>query len=112
MGARSRTLGDQLTVAESLVVAPNRLELLAERYRPLYATADPCPHAVIDEFLPSEALQPVLAEIPKPGEIDWLQHDDARGKKLASKAETQFGSATRALLYQLNSHPSSISSRR
>ena len=42
-------------------------------------------------------------EIPKPGEINWIEFDDARGKKLAPKVETQFGGATRALLFQLNS---------
>jgi 2-oxoglutarate-Fe(II)-dependent oxygenase superfamily protein len=92
-----------LTAAEPFLVAPERLQQLAEHYRREYAVADPYPHVVIDDFLPSAALEPVLAEIPRPGEISWIEFDDARGKKLASKVETPFGSATRALLYQLNS---------
>jgi hypothetical protein len=92
-----------LTAADSFLVAPERLKLLAEHRRREYAEADPYAHVVIDDFLPSAALGPVLAEIPNPGEIDWIKYDDVRGKKLASEVETQLGSATRALLYQLNS---------
>ena len=40
---------------------------------------------------------------PSPNEIRWIEFDDARGKKLASKAETQLGAATRNFLYQVNS---------
>jgi Rps23 Pro-64 3,4-dihydroxylase Tpa1-like proline 4-hydroxylase len=95
--------GTNLTAAEQFVVAPERFQQMAETRRREYAMADPYPHIVIDDFLPRAVLEPVLAEIPKPGEINWIEFDDARGKKLTSKVETQFGSATRALLYQLNS---------
>jgi len=95
----------ELTAAESFPVDPVRLQELAETHRHAYAAADPFPHVVIDDFLPRCVLDQVLAEIPKPGEISWIEFDDARGKKLASKAETQLGSATRLLLYQLNSSP-------
>ena len=90
-----------MTAVGPSLIAPERLQLLAEQYRGEYAAADPYPHIVIDDFLPRTVLEPVLAEIPRPGEIGWIEFDDARGKKLA--AETQFGSTTRALLYQLNS---------
>jgi hypothetical protein len=45
----------------------------------------------------------VLGEFPEPDEIRWIRFEDARGKKLASEAETQMGAMTRFLLYQLNS---------
>ena len=92
-----------MSAAEQFVVAPERLQQLAETCRREYATADPYPHIVIDDFLPGSVLGPVLEEVPRPGEISWIEFDDARGKKLTSKIETQFGSATRTLLYQLNS---------
>jgi hypothetical protein len=92
-----------LTTAEPFPLAPEHLQLLAENNRREYAAADPYPHIVIDDFLSSAVLERVLAEIPRPGEAGWIEFDDARGKKLASKVETQFGGATRALLYQLNS---------
>jgi 2OG-Fe(II) oxygenase superfamily len=93
----------QFAAAEPFILDSERLLALAERRRREYAAADPYPHIVIDAFLPKMALERVLSEVPKPDEIGWIEFDDARGKKLASKVETQLGSATRALLYQLNS---------
>jgi hypothetical protein len=87
----------------TIVIDPERLQDLAEKHRQAYATADPFPHVVLDDFLPGEALERVKAEIPKPRDIRWIEFEDARGKKLASRAETQLGGATRFLLYQLNS---------
>ncbi len=87
----------------TFILDPERLHALADQRRQEYATADPFPHIVIDDFLPAEALERARLEIPKPADIRWIEFDDARGKKLASKAETQLGAATRFLLYQLNS---------
>ncbi len=87
----------------AFILDPERLHAIADEHREEYAAADPCPHIVIDNFLPEEALDRVRAEIPRPDDIRWIEFDDARGKKLASKAETQLGAATRFLLYQLNS---------
>jgi len=82
---------------------PERLRLLAEQHRRDYTAADPYPHIVIDDLLPKAVIDRVIAEIPRPDEIGWMEFDDARGKKLASKVETQLGDATQALLHQLNS---------
>lgn len=95
--------GTQVTAAEPFILDPERLQPVAEQHRHEYAAADPYPHSVIDAFLPKTILERVVSEIPRPGETDWIEFDDGRGKKLASKVETQLGSATRALLYQLNS---------
>jgi hypothetical protein len=93
----------QLTEASPFAVDAERLDRLAQELRAQYAAADPFPHIVIDDFLPADALERVRREIPRPDDIRWIEFDDARGKKLASKAETQLGAATRFLLYQLNS---------
>jgi Rps23 Pro-64 3,4-dihydroxylase Tpa1-like proline 4-hydroxylase len=87
----------------AFVLDPERLRLLAQKHRQEYAAAEPFAHIVIDDFLPEEALERVRAEIPKIDDIRWIEFDDARGKKLASKAEAQLGAATRFFLYQLNS---------
>ncbi len=92
-----------MTFAEPSLFAPERLQPLAERLQRDYAAADPYPHIVIDDFLPSAVLERVLSEIPRPGEISWIEYNNASGKKLASKVETQLGTSTRALLHQLNS---------
>src|SRR5262249_2781550 len=87
----------------AFILDPERLHAIADEHREESATADPCPHIVIDNFLPEGALDRVRAEIPRPDDIRWIEFDDARLKKLVSKAETQLGAATRFLLYQLNS---------
>jgi hypothetical protein len=85
------------------VLDPGQLQTIAASRCGEYRSADPFPHIVIDDLLPEEALTRVRSEIPMPNDIRWIEFDDARSKKLASKAETQLGAATRFLLYQLNS---------
>jgi Rps23 Pro-64 3,4-dihydroxylase Tpa1-like proline 4-hydroxylase len=79
------------------------LEKLANEYHPKYISADPFPHAVIDDFLPEETLNTVLDEFPGSKQIDWIDFDGDVQKKLGSKTEEQMGPFTRFLMYQLNS---------
>lgn len=79
------------------------LKDLALKYREQYAQAKPFPHVVIDNFLPEEILEEVLAEFPKPKQIEWENFQNAAEKKLASRHEQQMGDATRMLLYNFNS---------
>jgi 2OG-Fe(II) oxygenase superfamily len=85
------------------ILDPERLQAIAERNRQDYSRADPFPHIVLDDLFSEEAIERVRQEVPSPDEIRWIEFDDARGKKLASKAETQLGAATRNFLYQMNS---------
>jgi hypothetical protein len=80
-----------------------RMDELATTARSSYLNAPPFPHVVFDNFFDPSLLDLVLEEFPKPGEIRWQSFDNAREIKLASAAETSFGSATRLLLYHLNS---------
>jgi hypothetical protein len=57
---------------------------------------------VIDDFLPAEAAERVLAEFPRPASIEWLKFDNPMERKLASREEDQFGTFTRQLLHELN----------
>ncbi|KAM3097035.1 2OG-Fe(II) oxygenase [Phormidesmis sp. 146-35] len=81
----------------------NYLESLVLRYRDIYAQANPFPHVVIDDFLPTSVLNDVLNEFPKVSSIEWKKFDNTAEKKLASTHERQMGDMTRFLLYQLNS---------
>lgn len=85
------------------ILDPERLQAIAERNRQDYSRADPFPHIVLDDLFSEEAIERVRQEVPSPNEIRWIEFDDARGKKLASKAETQLGAATRNFLCQVNS---------
>jgi Rps23 Pro-64 3,4-dihydroxylase Tpa1-like proline 4-hydroxylase len=75
---------------------------LAEQHHQAYATAQPFPHAVLDDFLPVEACEQVLQEFPDPAQIDWLRFERHHSKKLATKGDGHFGERTRDLLQQLN----------
>lgn len=74
----------------------------ADRLRDQYAAASPFPHVVIDDFLPAEVLEPVLAEFPEPRDVEWQQFDNAREIKLALSDTEQLGPATRHLLAEFN----------
>jgi Rps23 Pro-64 3,4-dihydroxylase Tpa1-like proline 4-hydroxylase len=79
------------------------LTMLADSKRREYAAARPYSHIVIDDFLPEEVLDSVLAEFPRPGDADWIKFDSATERKLATKEDSAMGPNTRALLAELNS---------
>jgi Rps23 Pro-64 3,4-dihydroxylase Tpa1-like proline 4-hydroxylase len=85
------------------VLKPERLQELADAHRVDYAQAQPFPHIVIDDFLPTEILDQVVAEFPKPEEVDWKSFNNPAEKKLALKDESQMGFVSRSLLHELNS---------
>lgn len=76
---------------------------LADRLRPQFAAASPFPHVVIDDFLPPDVLEPVLAEFPEPRDTEWQQFDNAKEVKLALADLERLGPATRHLLAEFNS---------
>lgn len=78
-----------------------------------YASADPFPHIVIDDFLHAEALARAMQEFPPPEAISgWRRPNDrdAEGRvaailKLGYSNELEFGPTLRQLVHQLNSGP-------
>jgi Rps23 Pro-64 3,4-dihydroxylase Tpa1-like proline 4-hydroxylase len=87
----------------TFVLDSERLTSLAEKLARAYASAEPFPHVVIDDFLPADVLRRVADNFPKAGDIDWYRFADARSKKLAFEDETLIEDNARWLLYQLNS---------
>ncbi len=81
----------------------DQLADLAAQRRAQYVAARPFPHTVIDEFLPGEVLDRVLAEFPSGREESWIRFESDNERKLASTAETPMGDATRQLLAEFNS---------
>jgi 2-oxoglutarate-Fe(II)-dependent oxygenase superfamily protein len=75
---------------------------LADKLRPEYLEATPFRHVVIDDFLPAEALEPILEEFPEPTGASWQQFDSAREVKLALADTELMGPATRQLLSEFN----------
>lgn len=75
--------------------------LLRERY----VSAQPFPHIVIDGLFPDEVLEKVLAEFPKPDEIEWRRFDNATEKKLGYWHESTLSPGLQLFLYEMNSAP-------
>jgi hypothetical protein len=84
------------------LLEPAHYQLLARQHCKEYATAEPYPHAALDDFLPAEVCAQVLEEFPRPGQIDWLKFERHHSQKLATRGDGQFGERTRELLRQLN----------
>jgi Rps23 Pro-64 3,4-dihydroxylase Tpa1-like proline 4-hydroxylase len=79
------------------------LRLAAERSAD-YRTAQPFPHAVIDDFLPEQVAAELLREFPSPAQIEWDRYQDAgHSDKLATSVPERMGPFTRHLLAELNS---------
>lgn len=57
----------------------------------------------MDDFLPEDVLDDVLAEFPSPHGADWFAFDSPLERKLATKDDSAMGPATRHLLAELNS---------
>ncbi len=91
----------QMTIGHFLPL--ERMRELSHTAHTSYAAARPFPHVVFDNFFDPAYLDLVLEEFPKPGQISWQKFDNGQEIKLASAAESNFGPATRLLMYHLNS---------
>jgi hypothetical protein len=70
-----------------------------------YRKADPFPHIVLDGVFPEETLDAVLAEFPRPGEMDWRTYDSPTEKKLGMRLGNKIGPRSTEFLNYLNSPP-------
>ena len=82
-----------------------RLDAEPDTLRPHYVAAQPFPHIVIDGLFPNEVLEKVLAEFPKPDEIEWRKFDSATEKKLGYWHESTLRPDLQLFLYEMSSAP-------
>ncbi|SDI66484.1 2OG-Fe(II) oxygenase [Nonomuraea jiangxiensis] len=75
---------------------------LGDKLRDSFLNASPFRHVVIDDFLPPNVLEPVLAEFPEPRDVEWQRFDNAQEIKLALADTERMGPATRHLLAEFN----------
>ncbi|MFG2072151.1 2OG-Fe(II) oxygenase [Nonomuraea maritima] len=87
---------------QSFAFSRDKLIPLAESHRESFLKATPFRHVVIDDFLPAEVLEPVLAEFPEPRDPEWQRFDNAKEVKLALADTERMGPATRHLLAEFN----------
>jgi len=79
-----------------------RLRTLAESLSEDYAQGDPFPHIVIDDFLPEEILDRVLAEFPDNDDEMWDRKSKRSSVKLSCNNRDVLGLETGLLIDQLN----------
>jgi Rps23 Pro-64 3,4-dihydroxylase Tpa1-like proline 4-hydroxylase len=82
----------------------NYLAEVADKFRAAWASADPFPHVVIDDFLPRWCLDQILAEFPNvTDERDfYVEPNESRKGKAATTRVDQLGPFTRQLVGELN----------
>jgi hypothetical protein len=83
--------------------AREKLEKTGRSLRETYASAQPFPHIVLDDFLPEEIVEEVLAHVEAPQGRQWFKFDNPLEVKRANGDESTMAPCVRALLYQLNS---------
>jgi Rps23 Pro-64 3,4-dihydroxylase Tpa1-like proline 4-hydroxylase len=96
--------GDRIDATELREVLPYaRMKPIAEAKSQEYASAQPYPHIVLDDFFDPWVLEKVLAEFPNPRDKNWELHDLPQEIKLQSKHERSIPLFTRQFLQALNS---------
>ena len=90
------------TLDSHVGLVAKRLRTLAESLSEDYAQGDPFPHIVIDDFLPEEALDRVLAEFPDNDNDAWYRKSVDTSIKLSCNDRDAFGPQTSLLIDQLN----------
>lgn len=75
---------------------------LAERLAPEFVSADPFPHAVIDDLLPAETVRELIDAFPPPGP-EWQHFDDPNQLKFALRDEEAMPEPILSVIRQFNS---------
>ena len=73
--------------------------------REQYVKARPFSHLVLDDLFPAGVLETILAEFPRPDEIEWRRFDNPTEKKLGYWHESALRPALQLFLYEMNSAP-------
>jgi hypothetical protein len=73
--------------------------------RERYVSAQPFPHIVLDSLFPDEILEAVLAEFPRPDEIEWAAFDNPTEKKLGYRYTSPLKPDLRSFLWEMSSPP-------
>lgn len=72
--------------------------------RKQFEEASPFSHIVIDDLFDDDVLDQAVALFPQPGEIDWVEFNNANEKKLGYRHGTKIPETLELLLYRLNSY--------
>ena len=81
----------------------DRFERNIERLHADFASADPYPHIVIDEFLEPEAAKAAIAEFPAVDAERWTNYIHVNERKFSHTDPTTWGPTLQRILDELNS---------
>ena len=95
------------TARGGFIFDPIQLFDRANRIRDDFLTAQPFPHIVLDDFLPSDVAERLLQDYPSPRSFnsESTMGEPRRKGKLRSVTETEFTPYVRLVLHQFNSSP-------
>jgi Rps23 Pro-64 3,4-dihydroxylase Tpa1-like proline 4-hydroxylase len=88
---------------QSVIPDPEALQRLAKARAASYRSADPFPHAIIDDLFDPEILDQILEEFPGPEDASWRRRNIVNEIKLDLFDEQRFGPTTWHFLAALNS---------
>lgn len=81
---------------------PRYAKIAVERSN-AYKSADPFPHIVIDDILPTSLARRLSAAFPGPDSIEWVQRDNANNRRRFQDDETKVPTVLRHMLREMNS---------
>ena len=98
-------LGMQTASIPPFYFASATLLPIADRHGPGYASADPYPHTVIDDFLSDGVVERILEEYPDTvADVAWTHYSaPTEQKKFAAADDEDFGPYLRHVMAQFNS---------
>lgn len=70
-----------------------------------YVSAQPFPHIILDGLFPDATLEAVLADFPRPDEIEWASFDNPTEKKLGYRYTSPLKRDLRDFLYEMSAPP-------
>lgn len=102
IGMTEHAESDEQRSALAYFFDADRLSEQADKLGDAFQSATPFPHMMIDDFLPADVLEPVLAEFPEADDDTWERFAKATEVKLALADVTKMGPVTRHLLAEFN----------
>ncbi|HZP27584.1 MAG TPA: 2OG-Fe(II) oxygenase [Acidimicrobiia bacterium] len=92
-----------VTISPLGVFDDPRYSALAQRFAPTYRSAEPFPHAVIDDFLPDDLAHAIARAFPARDDLTWVERDNVNNRRRFVTDETKLEPFLREVLREFNS---------
>lgn len=95
-------MGAQPDISTRPIFEPERLAAIGEHHRGQFASGDPFPHLVMEDLVPPDSLDAIIAEFPAADSELWYQRKRETARKLTNSQDWLMGPVTRQLLAEFN----------